>query len=136
MTEQKEVRHASDASMSPIDRKLSLFSDHEPTLQQLRRCLSYASEPESPTMQSSMVFNGPEISENSQLQLRWDRAMCKQLDLPLGYGQVSVLLVKWNEDEFQKTEEEVSRSLFYSYFNHFTNISWWQDFSQTKHPSI
>jgi hypothetical protein len=61
-----------------------------------------------------MILNGPEmdemLSENSQLQLRWDRAMCKQLGLPLGYGRVSVLLVKWNEDEdeFKKTGEEVS----------------------------
>jgi hypothetical protein len=71
-----------------------------------------ASEPESPTMQSSMIFDPPELeslSENSLLQLRWDRAMCKQLGLPIGYGKVSVLLVKWNEeeDEFKKTGEEV-----------------------------
>jgi hypothetical protein len=95
--------------------------DGETSLQQLIRCMSWkttASEPESPTMQSSMVFDRPELeslSENSQLQLRWDRAMCKQLGYPLGYGKVSVLLVKWNEeeDEFKKTGQEVSLIILY-----------------------
>jgi hypothetical protein len=144
MTEQQQLRHASVAGLplpglacsecgtlqngaivqvpsrsSSWPRALSVGPDIEPSLQQLIRCMSWksnTSEPESPTMQSSMVFNTPEmemLSENSQLQLRWDRAMCKQLGLPLGYGKVSVLLVKWNEDEFKKTREEVSYTLFF-----------------------
>jgi len=91
--------------------------EQSPAELKLLHCSSWktnGSEPESPSMQSAMVLSGQGMelmSEESQNQLRWDRAMCNELGLPQGYGKVSVLLVKWNneEDQFKQTEEEVSR---------------------------
>jgi len=51
------------------------------------------------------------LSENSELQMWWDQAMCKELKLPSGYRKAAVLLIKWSReiDEFkEKGEMEVS----------------------------
>ena len=71
------------------------------------------SVPSSPTVHTLMELNQhglEQLSEASQMQLRWDRAMCDELKLPEGYLKASVLLIKWRdeEDQFKNTNEEVS----------------------------
>jgi len=51
------------------------------------------------------------LSENSELQLWWDKAMCDELKLPSGYRKAAVLLIKWSRkiDEFKEIgQNEVS----------------------------
>ena len=51
------------------------------------------------------------LSENSELQLWWDEAMCDELKLPSGYRKAAVLLIKWSRkiDEFKEIgQNEVS----------------------------
>lgn len=51
------------------------------------------------------------LSAHSQNQLRWDRAMCRELGLPEGYHRISVLMVKWKDCQFQDdTTREVTLS--------------------------
>lgn len=58
------------------------------------------------------------LSELSEHQLRWDRAMCRELGYPEGYHQVSVLMVKWKDCQFQdNTTREVNR--FHTTFSTF-----------------
>lgn len=71
---------------------------------------SPSSWPEEPV--NLLVKDGRRLlSENSELQMWWDRAMCDELKLPSGYRKVAVLLIKWSceIDEFgEKGEIEVS----------------------------
>lgn len=89
-------------------------------------CLSWgtdeSNEPGSPldgSMLASMTLDEKSmsmLSKASQMQIRWDRAMCNELKIPEGYRKVSVLLIKWRNDEDQlRTEEEVRRLLLLSF---------------------
>lgn len=52
-----------------------------------------------------------ELSEASELQLWWDKAMCQELEIPLDYRKVGVLLIKWSskiDDLKDRGKDEVS----------------------------
>ncbi len=77
-------------------------------------CKSTGSEdvPNSPAVQTLLHLDETSLqllSEASRMQLRWDSTMCNELSLPEGYLKVSVLLIKWRdeEDQFKNTNEEV-----------------------------
>ncbi|KAF2419043.1 hypothetical protein EJ08DRAFT_44663 [Tothia fuscella] len=40
-----------------------------------------------------------ELSANSKLQLQWDHIMCREIAFPEGYGNVTVILLKWKTGE-------------------------------------
>lgn len=86
---------------SPIDR--NLFEKQPPKRCDSDRSTVSDNELRSPltALQTPVQFNEQSLkllSEISQNQVRWDRVMCNELDLPEGYHNVSVLLVRWRED--------------------------------------
>lgn len=99
------VRHATLSPLampaSPIDR--NLFEKQPPKRCDSDRSTVSDNELRSPltALQTPVQFNEQSLkllSEISQNQVRWDRVMCNELDLPEGYHNVSVLLVRWRED--------------------------------------
>ena len=37
-------------------------------------------------------------AEDSRMEVVWKSAMCKTMDLPVGYKDVAVLIIKWSEE--------------------------------------
>lgn len=55
--------------------------------------------------------NGVTDEENSRMQVCWNQAMCKEMEIPEGYQSVAVLIIKWCKELDQlKSESEVSQS--------------------------
>ncbi len=57
--------------------------------------------------------------DNSKMEVWWNKAMCAEMDIPEGYQNVAVLIIKWIEElDELKTGDEVSepftRMLFLS----------------------
>src|SRR5215471_13947184 len=47
--------------------------------------------------------------ENSKMQVWWNKAMCDEMEIPEGYQNVAVLIIKWIEElDELKTGAEVS----------------------------
>lgn len=46
-------------------------------------------------MDSQATF--PDDQKHARLQLEWNDGICKNMDLPEGYAQVAVLIIKWDE---------------------------------------
>lgn len=56
--------------------------------------------------------NGVTDEENSKMQICWNQAMCKEMQIPEGYEKVAVLILKWNKELDQlNSESEVSQPL-------------------------
>lgn len=54
--------------------------------------------------------HGVTDEENSKMQVIWDQAMCKEMQIPSGYQNVAVLIIKWTEELDQvKSGSEVGR---------------------------
>jgi hypothetical protein len=70
-----------------------------------------AASPRTPLIKldSETPEDGANAERASDMQVWWDEAIAKNMDLPDGYNKVAVLLVKW-EDELDelKTKKEVS----------------------------
>lgn len=56
-----------------------------------------------------LTLETEERNRSEKLQAQWSEAICRNMDLPEGYAQVAVLIIKWDEriDEL-KCAEEVS----------------------------
>jgi hypothetical protein len=66
--------------------------------------------PNDPYYSNGSTLGLSESSESSDLQMRWDRAMCQVLGLPEGYLSVSVLLIQWWDNHNQpKAKNEVQQ---------------------------
>lgn len=115
-----QVRHA---ALSPLIMPASsidptLFEKLPPKRCDSDRSTSSENELRSPltALQTPVQFDEQSLkllSEISQNQVRWDRVMCNELDLPEGYHSVAVLLVRWREDidQFKSaTTQEVRHS--------------------------
>lgn len=51
----------------------------------------------------------PNPEADEKLQRQWNEAICRNMDLPKGYAQVAVLIVKWADHlDDLSTLEEVS----------------------------
>ncbi|KAE9969850.1 hypothetical protein EG328_006637 [Venturia inaequalis] len=114
--------------MSPIDH--ARFEPKLPVRCDSDRSTGSENEMRSPLAALQAPIRIPEdlqvLSHVSQHQVRWDSAMCNELELPEGYHSVAVLLIKWREDDFKKntSQEEVSylETLFREKFRYHTKV--------------
>jgi hypothetical protein len=54
--------------------------------------------------------HGVTDEDNSKMQVCWNETMCKEMNIPEGYQNVAVLIIKWTEELDQlKSGREVSK---------------------------
>ena len=54
--------------------------------------------------------HGVTDEENSKMQVIWDQAMCKEMEILEGYQNVAVLIIKWTEElDHVKSGDEVGQ---------------------------
>ena len=74
--------------------------------------------------------------ENAKMQVCWNRAMCQEMQIPEGYQNISVLIIKWAKeiDQLDSAHEvEQVRQVFSVDFNYPTKVI---ELNNTTRPQL
>ncbi|OJD35112.1 homeobox domain containing protein [Diplodia corticola] len=96
-------------------------------------------EAAAPVAHKPSVSKTEERETNEKLQEQWSDAICRNMNLPKGYAQVAVLIVKWAEhlDELRTAEEvEKLTEVFRDDFHYVTVTVSLDDNSSPQHQLV